>query len=110
MGEDSPPPGREWLKSATGHLVKTKSIKSVESVDGETIKSLYDKICNFSDPNITAVEVILLDHAVEMLEWAADYCAVGDVRYSDSGSEVDEEVIAHYQAGQYLAKLVAGIK
>ena len=70
---------------------------------------LQDKIRNFSDPNITAVNVILLDHAMEMLEWAANYCDTRDVAHSNSG-DLDEEVVAHYEAGRYLAKLVAGIK
>jgi hypothetical protein len=79
-----------------------------KSITGEKIRSLQDKICNYSDPKITPVNIILLDHAVEMLEWAGNYCDVGDIRYSDC--EVGAEVIAHYQAAQVLSKLVAGIK
>ena len=83
--------------------MKTKPITGVDII------RLKAKIIDFSDhAEITAVDAILLDHALTSLDWAANYCDAEDI--ADAKSEIGADVIAHYETGRYLAKIAAGIR
>ena len=85
-------------EGADGTEMKTEL---VESITSEEIRAFFHQIRNYSRRNLSAVEVVLLDHAEQMMVYAGIKSEAG---------ELDEKIAAHYEAGRFLAKLVAGIK